>query len=65
MLDKKLAVGVPIVAETTSGAKVQRVVNTWMHYVDWQFEQQWQDYKNMALAWGTSNRNANGRKFAA
>lgn len=30
------------------------------HHVDWTFEQQWQDYKNMAIAWGTSNRNNNG-----
>lgn len=35
------------------------------HYVDWVFEKQWNDYKNTAMAWGTSNRNSNGRIFAA
>ena len=34
--------------------------NTHWHHVDWTFEQQWGDYKNIAMAWGTSNRNANG-----
>lgn len=60
MLNKKLAVGIPIVEDTANGAKVSKTVDKWMHYVDWTFEQQWQDYKNMALAWGTSNRNKNG-----
>ena len=60
MLNKKLAVGVPIIADTVNGTKVEKVANLWMHYVDWSFEEQWQDYKNMALAWGVSNRNKNG-----
>ena len=34
--------------------------NTHWHHVDWTLEQQWGDYKNIAMAWGTSNRNANG-----
>jgi len=29
--------------------------------MDWVLEQQWEDYKNLAMAWGTSNRNANGQ----
>lgn len=29
-------------------------------YVDWQFEQEFEDEKNNAMAWGTSSRNANG-----
>lgn len=65
MLDKKLAVGIPMVADSPNGGKVTKVANMWIHHVDWTFEQQWQDYKNMALAWGTSNRNLNGEKFAA
>ena len=32
----------------------------WMHNVDWEVEQQFSEYKNNALAFGTSNRNANG-----
>lgn len=55
MLNKKLAVGVPVVRD---GKK--EVASMWMHHVDWTLEQQWQDYKNMAIAWGTSNRNNNG-----
>lgn len=60
MLGKKLAVGIPVVEEGTNGDKVRTVKNLWMHHVDWVLEQQWQDYKNMAIAWGTSNRNNNG-----
>ena len=60
MLGKKLLVGIPAVEETESGDKKKTVKGLWMHYVDYVFEQQWQDYKNMAAAWGTSNRNANG-----
>lgn len=56
MLNKKLAVGVPVINE--SGKK--DVKNMWMHYVDYQVECQFSDYKNNALAFGRSNRNANG-----
>lgn len=34
-------------------------------WVEWQFEQEWSDEKNSALMFGTSNRNKNGKKFAA
>lgn len=60
MLNKKLLVGIPLIEETETGARKSRVANLWMHYEDWVLEQTWQDYKNIALAWGTSNRNANG-----
>lgn len=60
MLGRKLAVGIPMVEETPNGGKVRKIANMWMHNVDWTFEQQWGDYKNIAMAWGTSNRNANG-----
>lgn len=60
MLGKKLAVGIPVVEETQNGGKVRTIKNLWIHHVDWTLEQQWQDYKNIALAWGTSNRNSNG-----
>lgn len=60
MLNKKLAVGVPMVAETPNGGRVTKMATKWIHNVDWTLEQQWQDYKNMAMAWGTSNRNSNG-----
>ena len=57
MLNRKLAVGIPM--KDTSTNKTM-TANLWMHYVDWTLEKQWNDYKNVALAWGTSNRNANG-----
>ena len=57
MLNRKLAVGIPM-KDNETGKTV--VANTWMHNVDWTLERQWNDYKNIALAWGTSNRNANG-----
>lgn len=60
MLNKKLAVGVPITKATESGKLVKSVATMWMHNVDWEVEQQFSEYKNNALAFGTSNRNANG-----
>lgn len=65
MLNKKLAVGVPLVKVNETGKNITTVANMWMHHVDYTFEQQWQDYKNMAIAWGRSNRNSNGKRFAA
>jgi hypothetical protein len=60
MLNKKLAVGLPIMTETTSGHKVASVANTWMHYADWECENTFSEYKNNILAFGRSNRNKNG-----
>jgi len=59
MLDKKLAVGIPVTREV-NGRYVKDVVNMWMHNVQWELEKQWGDYKNNVLAFGTSNRNSNG-----
>ena len=60
MLNKKLAVGIPITKET-EGLKLEKsTVNMWLHYVDFEVECQFSEYKNNVLAWGTSNRNANG-----
>lgn len=59
MLNKKLAVGIPMVSETADNKSVSKVANKWMHYVEWEVEQQFQDYKNKALAFGRSNRNGN------
>lgn len=59
MLNKKLAVGIPVTKETGSGY-TKTVATMWMHNVDWEVEQQFSEYKNNALAFGRSNRNANG-----
>lgn len=59
MLNKKLAVGIPIVKET-NGRYTKTVSNMWMHNVEWQFEQEFAEEKNNALAFGRSNRNSNG-----
>lgn len=56
MLNKKLAVGIPGVDK--AGKKF--VKNMWMHVVDYEVEAQFSEYKNNALAFGRSNRNANG-----
>lgn len=60
MLNKKLAVGIPMVRRDESGKQIKDVSNRWMHYVDWELELQFNEYKNNALAYGTSNRNSNG-----
>lgn len=39
---------------------VEQYSNIQWHNEDYVLEKQWQDYKNLAMAWGTSNRNANG-----
>jgi hypothetical protein len=59
LLNDKVAFGVPVVRETPNGGK-KDVVDMWMHEVQWQLEQQWDEYKNYILAFGRSNRDANG-----
>lgn len=59
MLNKKLAVGIPIIKET-DGRYTKSVAKMWMHNVDFEVEQQFSEYKNNALAFGRSNRNSNG-----
>lgn len=60
MLNKKLAVGIPIVKQGANGKLTREVSNYWMHNVDWAVEKQFAEYKNNALVFGRSNRNANG-----
>jgi hypothetical protein len=60
MLNKKLAIGIPITQATADGKLIHTTTNMWMHYVDWEVEQQFSDYKNNLIAFGRSNRNANG-----
>lgn len=59
MLNKKLAVGIPVTKET-EGRYTKSTVNMWMHYVDFQVEEQFSEYKNNALMFGRSNRDVNG-----
>lgn len=60
MLNKKLAIGIPIVKETASGKLEHSVSPMWMHNVEFELEQQFNEYKNNAMMYGRSNRNANG-----
>lgn len=59
-MNRKLAFGIPMVKQDASGNQVKDNSNMWMHYVDWQFETEFQDQKNTAMAFGRCNRNANG-----
>lgn len=59
MLNKKLAVGIPIIKET-EGRYTKTVANMWMHNVEYEVECQFSEYKNNAMAFGRSNRNSNG-----
>lgn len=59
MLNRKVAFGIPVTRKT-NGRYVKDTVNMWMHEVQWELEQQWNDYKNNVLAFGRSNRNLNG-----
>lgn len=60
MLGKKLAVGIPITKDLGDGKVSRDTTNMWMHNVDWEVEQQFSEAKNNVMAFGTSNRNANG-----
>lgn len=60
MLNKKLAVGIPVVRHTESGKLDHTTVNMWMHYVDFELQVQFEDYMNNALMYGKSTRGANG-----
>lgn len=57
MLNKKIAFGIPVFDEKRG---THTTMTMWMHYEQWQLEQEWNDYKNNALAFGRSNRNLNG-----
>ena len=59
LLDKKIAFGVPAVKEV-NGRQVKSTETVWMHYVDYEFQKTWSEYKNNAMLYGTSNRDANG-----
>lgn len=58
-LGKKIAVGVPLIKED-NGKVIKQTTNMWMHWVEWELEKQFSDYKNMAMTFGRSNRNGNG-----
>ena len=63
MLNRKLAVGIPVTKDT-AGLKMEKtVMNMWMHYEDWAVEQQFSEYKNNAILWGVSTRNNNGEYY--
>lgn len=55
-LNRKLGVGVPLI--NSNGKPV--VTPMWMHYVEYEFEREFANAKNRALAFGRSNRNSNG-----
>lgn len=60
LLNKKVAVGIPLVREDESGKMVKTTDNLWMHQVEYAFEKEWSAAKNNILAYGVSNRNENG-----
>lgn len=60
MLNKKLAMSIPMVKRDASGKMVKDTSNVWMHYVEWELELQFQEYKDNLIMFGRSNRNRNG-----
>lgn len=60
LLNKKIAIGIPIVKTLPSGKKTKTVTDMWMHKEDYEVEEQFREYKNNVIAFGVSNRNANG-----
>ena len=59
MLNAKVAFGIPVARET-KGRYTVETVDMWMHNVQWELEQQWNEYKNNIIAFGRSNRNKYG-----
>ena len=59
LINKKIAFGVPMVKDV-DGKMVKSTQPMWMHYQEYEFNKTWSEYKNNALAYGVSNRNANG-----
>lgn len=57
MMNQKFACGIPMEDKNTGKSKV---ITTWIPYVEWQFEEEFQEEKYNALAFGRSNRNENG-----
>lgn len=62
MLNKKIAFGIPVMDNKTGKVQVE---SKWMHYAEWELEQEWAAYKNRLLLFGRSNRNEAGNIFAA
>lgn len=60
MLDKKLAIGLPVSRPGANGTSTVTTENVWMHYEDYQFESYFEEMKNKVLAWGVPTRNSNG-----
>ena len=58
-MHRKLAFGIPMV-KNVNGKQVKDTASMWMHYEEWELEQQWQEYKDNVLMFGVSNRNSNG-----
>jgi len=56
MLNKKLAVGIPVI--DNEGKKL--VHSMWMHHVEFKVEETFSEYKCNAIMYGKSNRNSNG-----
>lgn len=58
-LNKKFSVAIPFVND--AGKTV--VQNRWMHHVDYTIEQEFSQYKNYAMVYGTSNRTSSGEYY--
>lgn len=58
-MDRKVAMGIPMVRQDASGKQVHDTANYWMHYEDYEYELEWQQEKNRLLAFSRDNSNAN------
>lgn len=61
MLKKKLAIGIPVSEQSSSGKIVKKIEPMWMFHVDYAVETQFSKYINNALAFGRSNRTTDGQ----
>ncbi|MBQ3949797.1 MAG: hypothetical protein II661_04905, partial [Bacteroidales bacterium] len=58
-IGKRLAANIPVTQEV-NGKMVTKIATRWMHYVTWEIEKTWAEYKNNALDRGVSTEMNNG-----
>ena len=45
-MDRKVAMGIPMVRQDATGKQIHDTANYWMHYEDYEYELEWQQEKN-------------------
>lgn len=60
LMNKKMAIKIPLIQGGDEGTIRDGSSTVWMHYVEMEAERQFREYKNNIMWWGTSTRDSNG-----